>query len=184
MAKHYHKKHHHHRSRRNPFGLSTAVVQDAAVNAAGALGSLYLTNLLPSFSTGWGGVVATGGAAVAMSFAGKMVGGARVSEELLKGGLTATIIKALHQLGVAQNLGLGLYSPSLFAIPTASDQYLRAAAATDGGFRRGAGSIWFPGPGGQPVMALPAGIHPAAAAAAGMKGLGFHRFRSRYAGNY
>jgi hypothetical protein len=182
MAKYRKKHHHHHGHRHNPFGLSGAVMQDAAYNAAGALGSLYLTNLLPTLSGGWTGVAATGGAAVAMSFVGKMFGGARTSEELLKGGLTATIIKALHQLGVAQNLGLGLYTPSWFGIPTSSDQYLRAAAPGMA-WNRGAGSIWFPGPGGQPALALPAGVHPAAAAAS-LKGLNFHRFRSRYAGNY
>ena len=180
MAKRYHKKHHHHHRRHNPLGISGGVLTDAAVNAGGALGSLYLSGLIPT--SGWMSVLATGGAGVLLSQGGKMLGlSARTSEELLKGGLTALIIKTLHQMGVAQNIGLGLYSPSLFAIPTASDQYLRAAAATDGGYRRGAGSIWFPGPQG---LALPAAIHPAAAAAAGMKGLGFHRFRSRYAGNY
>ena len=177
MAKRYHKKHHHRHHRRNPFGLSSAVVQDSAWNAAGALGSLYLTNLLPNLSGGWTGVAATGAAAVGMSYVGRMVGGPRTSEELLKGGLTATIIKALHQLGVAQNLGLGLYTPSWFGIPTSSDQYLRSAAPGMS-WNRGAGSIWFPGPGSQPALALPA--H----AAASLKGMGFHRFRSRYAGNY
>lgn len=177
MAKHYKKKHHHHYRRHNPLGISGAVMTDALWNTGGALGSLWLTGLLPALSQGWAGVAATGGAAIAMSFAGKMVGGPRVSEELLKGGLTATIIKTLHQLGVAQNLGLGLYSPSWFGIPTSSDQYLRSAAPGRE-WNRGAGSIWFPGPGGVPQLALPA--H----AAAGMKGMGFHRFRSRYAGNY
>ena len=184
MAK-YRRKHHHHRRRHNPFGLSSAVVTDAAYNAAGALGSLWLTGLVPNFSSGWMGVGATGGAAVAMSFVGKMFGGARASEELLKGGLTATIIKALHQLGVASNLGLGLYAPSWFGVPTASSQYLQAAAANMGPYRRGAGTIFFPGPGA--LQALPAAggtaIHPAAVAA-GVSGMGFHRFRSRYAGNY
>jgi len=181
--KHYHKKHHHH-YRRNPLGISSGVVQDAVYNAGGALGALYVSNLIPGFgSSGWGSVLATGGAAIAVGYVGRMMS-AKAGEEALKGGLTATIIKALHQLGVAQSIGLGLYSPSWFGIPTASDQYLRAAAPGMQ-FNRGAGSIWFPGPGGQPTLALPAGaVHPAAAAAAGMKGLGFHRFRSRYAGNY
>jgi hypothetical protein len=184
MAKHYRKRHHHHHGhRRNPFGISSGVVQDAGYNAAGALGSLYLSGLLSTFS-GWAGVAATGGAAIGMGFVGKMIGGAKASEELLKGGLTATIIKALHQLGVASNLGLGLYAPSWFGIPTSSSQYLQAAAGNMGPYNRGQGTIFFPGPGGQPQLALPAGVHPAAAAAAGMKGLGFHRFRSRYAGNY
>lgn len=181
MAKRYHKKHHHHHSRRNPLGLSGGVVTDAAYNAAGALGALYVSNMIPGFgSSGWGGVLATGGSAVALGYVGRMMS-SKAGEEVLKGGLTATIIKALHQLGVAQSIGLGLYAPSWFGIPTASDQYLRAAGPGVS-YNRGAGTIFFPGPGSQ--LALPAAVHPAAAAAAGMKGLGFHRFRSRYAGNY
>ena len=181
MAKHYRKRHHH-RRRHNPFGLSSTVVVDAGWNAAGALGSLYLSGLVSSLS-GWAGVAATGGAAVAMGFAGKMVG-ARAGEELLKGGIMATIIKAIHQLGVLPSIGLGLYAPSYFAIPTSSSQYLQTGVP-GGGFNRGAGSIFFPGPGG--AVALPAAggtaVHPAAVAAK-MAGMGFHRFRSRYAGNY
>ena len=73
---------------------------------------------------------------------------------------------------IPKNIGLGLYAPSYFAVPTASSQYLQAAQPTYG-FRRGAGTIFFPGPGGVP--ALPA---------AGVSGMGYHRFRSRYAGNY
>lgn len=159
MAKRY-KRHHHHR-RSNPFGISKGVVVDAGYNAAGALASLWLSNQVPSLSSGWTGVAATGAAAVAASFAGKFVGGPRASEELLKGGLTATIIKALHQLGVAQSIGLGLYSPSWFAVPTNSNAYMRTYA----------GNL-----NSAPVMALPA--------AKGVGGMGFHRFRSRYAGNY
>jgi hypothetical protein len=168
------RRHHHRRHRRsNPFGISSGVVKDAAFTAAGALGSLWLSSMVPNFSTGWAGVAATGGAAVVMGFGGKFVGGAKASEELLKGGLTATIIKALHELGVAKNIGLGLYAPSWFGIPTASDQYLRAGAPGSG-WNRGAGAIFFPGPAGRP--ALPP--------AAGVSGFGYHRFRSRYAGNY
>jgi len=183
MAKHYRRRHHHRGRRRNPFGLSSGVVVDAGWNAAGALGSLYVSGLVSSLQ-GWAGVAATGAAAVAMGFAGKMVGGAKASEELVKGGLVATIIKALHQLGVAQSIGLGLYAPSYFAVPTSSSQYLQTGMP-GGSFNRGAGSIFFPGPGG--AIALPAAggtaVHPAAVAAK-MAGMGFHRFRSRYAGNY
>jgi hypothetical protein len=169
MAKH--KRYHHHR--RNPLGISSGVVKDAAYNAAGALASLFLAGQFNL--SGWAGVGATGAAAVAVSYAGKLVGGGRGSEELLKGGLTATIISALHQAGFAKNLGLGLYASSWFGVPTASSQYLQASQANLGPFRRGAGTIFFPGPGG---TMLPA------PAPAGVAGLGFHRFRSRYAGNY
>lgn len=181
---HRHHRHHRHHRRHNAgmFGISRGMLNDAAWNAAGALGSLYITGLFPAVSTGWTGVAATAGSAVAASFVGKMIGGSRAQEEVLKGGLTATIIKALHTAGVASNLGLGLYAPSWFGIPTASSQYLQASGANIGPFRRGYGTIFFPGPGGMPVPALPAGVHPAAAAAANT--MGFHRFRSRYAGNY
>jgi hypothetical protein len=169
MARHH--RHHHRRRRHNPFGLSGGVVKDAAFNAAGALGSLFLAGFVGQ--SGWADVAVTGAAAVAASFAGKFVGGASASEELLKGGLTATIIKALHQAGFAKSIGLGLYAPSWFGVPTASSQYLQASQANMGPYRRGAGTIFFPGPGGAP--ALPP---------AGVAGMGFHRFRSRYAGNY
>jgi hypothetical protein len=181
MAKHYRKRHHHRHHRHNPFGISQGVITDALWTTTGALGSLWLggtlSSAMPTLGSGWGGVLGTGLSAAGVSYVGKMIGGAKASEELMKGGLVAVIIKALHQMGVAQNMGLGLYSPSWFGIPTSSDQYLRAAAPGMA-FNRGAGSIWFPGPGGVPQLALPAG-HPAA-----LKGLGFHRFRSRYAGNY
>jgi hypothetical protein len=169
--KHYHRRHHRHHHRHNPFGISRGVLTDAAWNTGGALGSLYLSGLFPQFSAGWTGVFATGGAALALGFGGKMFAGSKASEELLKGGLVATIIKALHQAGVAPNLGLGLYAPSWFSIPTASNQYA-VSAAPGATFNRGAGTIFFPGP----QAALP----PAAA----MSGMGYHRFRSRYAGNY
>ena len=159
MAKY--KRHHHHRRRHNPLGLSSGVIKDAGFNAAGAIAALWLSSLVPNFSTGWMGVGATGVAAVAASFAGKFIGGAHASEELLKGGLTATIIKALHQAGVASSIGLGLYSPSWFAIPTSSNAYMRT----------------YPGNRNAPApVALPA------AAAAGMHGGG--RYRSRYTGTF
>ena len=168
----HHRRHHHRRHRRNPLGLSGSVVKDAGFNAAGAVGSMFLAGQFNL--SGWSAVGATGAAAVALKFVGKMVVGESGSEELLKGGLTAAIIAAMHQLGFAKSLGLGLYGPSYFAVPTASDQYLRNYGPGVSA-RRGAGTIYFPGPGGQLVpAALPAGV----------SGMGFHRFRSRYAGNY
>jgi hypothetical protein len=144
---------------------------DAAYSATGALGSLWLAGMFPQFSTGWTGVLATAASAVGISFAGSFLGGAKAREEMLKGGLTATIIKALHEVGVAKNLGLGLYAPSWFSVPTASSQYLQSTIPGYN-FRRGAGTIYMQGPGGAIVPA------------AGVSGMGFHRFRSRYAGNY
>lgn len=182
------KSHHHHYRARNPLGISGKVVKDAAYNTAGALGTMFLAGQFSS--SGWAGVGISAAAAVALLFGGKMFG-PEAGEELFKGGLTATIISALHQAGFAQNLGLGLYSPSWFGVPTASDQYLRAYGANMLPANRGAGTIFFPGPGGTMIPAvapaLPPGTHPAAAAAAaasGKSGMGFHRFRSRYAGNY
>lgn len=186
MAHRKNKHHHHYRARRNPLGITGKTVKDAAYNTAGALGSLFIAGQISS-SGGWTGVAVTLASAVALLFGGKMLG-PEAGEELFKGGLTASIISALHQAGFAQNLGLGLYSPSWFGVPTSSDQYLRAYGANMLPANRGAGTIFFPGPGGTMIpapAALPAGVHPAAAAAAATGGkLGFHRFRSRYAGNY
>lgn len=196
MARHRHHHHHHHnRHRHNPFGLSANVVTDSAYNAAGALGSMFISSKLGQ--SGWTGVAATAGSAIGMSFVGKFLGGT-AGEEMLKGGLTATIIAALHQAGFAGQFGLGSYAPSWFGIPTASSQYLRAYGANMGPAARGQGTILIPsangslmpaavlpGPGGTPtavpVAALPGGVSPAPTHGTGM---GYHRFRSRYAGNY
>jgi hypothetical protein len=164
---------HRHGRRHNPLGISGSVIKDAGLNTAGALGSLWLGSLFSQ--TGWAGVGVTGAAAVAAFFGGKMVMGAPAAEEILKGGLTATIIRALHQAGIASNIGLGMYAPSYFAVPTSSTQYLQNAAPGMQ-FRRGNGTIYFPGP-GTPAL-------PPAPPATGGSGMGFHRFRSRYAGNY
>jgi hypothetical protein len=165
-----HKKHHHYR-RRNPLGVSGTVVKDAAFSAAGALGALFLSGQFGA-SNPWAGVGITAAASFGLLFAGKFIA-PTAGEELFKGGLTATIISALHAAGIAKSIGLGLYSPSWFAVPTAGDQYMRNYAPQMAGANRGAGTIYFPGPGSPPVAMLP----PA-------KGMGFHRFRSRYAGNY
>jgi hypothetical protein len=151
MAKHRYTRHH--RRRHNPLGISSGVVKDAAFVAAGAIGSPFIAGLF-NFS-GWTGVLATGGAAIAASFVGKMVAGASAGEEVLKGGIAVTIIKALQQAGVAKNLGLGSYVTSYFGIPTSSDPYGR-------------------------VLASP---YPAAlAAGSGMSGMGMGkaRYRNRY----
>lgn len=168
----YHRKHRHHHRRRNPFGLSGGVVKEAAFVAAGAVGAAALPGMVaPSFSTGWTGVLASAAASIAMGFVGKMVGDH--SGDALKGGLAITVLKALKQAGI-NTPGLGLYAPSWFGIPTASSQYLQAANGNMPGFNRGGGTILFPGPSGP--VAVPA--------AAGQGRLGYHRFRSRYAGSY
>jgi hypothetical protein len=171
MAKHHHRTSRRHRH--NPFGISSGVVKDAVYNSAGALGSLWLAAQINM--TGWAGIAVTAGAAIAASFVGKMVGGEPAGEEALKGGLTAAIISAVHQAGFAKNLGLGLYAPSWFGVPTASNQYLRAYPGNAQG-RQGAGTVFATNSSGALV--------PVALPPAGVSGMGFHRFRSRYAGNY
>jgi hypothetical protein len=174
----YHRKHHHKRHRKNPFGLSSGIVKEAAFVAAGAVGAAALPGMVaPSFSTGWGGVAASAAAAVAMGFVGKMIGD--TGGDALKGGLAITVLKALKQAGI-NTPGLGLYAPSWFGIPTASSQYLVASPGNIP-VNRGAGTL----------VATPSGpvLVPAAAGAAGAGGhvsgrLGYHRFRSRYAGSY
>jgi hypothetical protein len=177
----YHRKHHRKHHRKNPLGLSSGIVKEAAFVAAGAVGAAALPGMIaPSFSTGWGGVAASAAAAVAMGFVGKMIGD--TGSDALKGGLAITVLKALKQAGI-NTPGLGLYAPSWFGIPTASSQYL-VASPGNVPVNRGAGTL----------VATPSGpvLVPAAAGAAGAAGagghvsgrLGYHRFRSRYAGSY
>ena len=139
------------RRRHNPLGLSSATVKDAAFVAGGAIGSPLVARLLNQ--SGWLDVAATGAAAVALSYAGKMVAGESAAEEVLKGGLAATIIKAIKQAGFGNSLGLGSYVQNYFPLPTSSDAYGRVAP---------------------PIAALPAAAVPS-------KGMaGYQRFRSRY----
>lgn len=167
----YHRKHHHHRRhhRRNPLGLTGGLVKEAAFVAAGAVGAAALPGMVaPTFSTGWTGVLASAAAAVAVGFGARMLGDH--NNDAVKGGLAITVLKALKQAGI-NTPGLGLYAPSWFGIPTASSQYLVAANGNQPGYNRGGGTIIFPGP----QAALPAPVK---------SNLGYHRFRSRYAGSY
>lgn len=146
-----HRKHHSYRRRRhNPFGVSSAIVKDAAFVTAGAIGSPLVAGFLGQ--TGWLDVAATAAAAVALSYGGKMVAGESAQEEVLKGGLAAVIIKAIKQAGFGGSLGLGSYVQNYFPIPTSSDSYGRVAA---------------------PFAALPAAVPTKGMA-------GYQRFRSRY----
>ena len=148
MAKHHRR--HHRRRRHNPLGISGAVVKDVAFNAVGMAGANFGASFLGQ--SGWLDVLATAGVAVGISYLGHSVAGAPASEELLKGGILATLLKAVKQTGVSIP-GLGLYVPTYFSAPTASDAYGRASAPT----------IMLPAPKG-----------------AGVAGLGVARFRSRY----
>jgi hypothetical protein len=152
----HHRRHRvHHKRRRNPFGVSTSTIKDAAYVAAGAVGSPMVASFLGQ--SGWLNVAAIAAAAVALSYGGKMVGGPAAGEEVLKGGLSATILAAVKESGFGAKLGLGLYAPSYFAVPTSSDAYGRTA--------------------------IPWPVAPALPPA-GMSGLGAGRFRSRYAGRF
>jgi hypothetical protein len=171
----YHRKHHHKHHRKNPLGLSSGIVKEAAFVAAGAVGAAALPGMIaPSFSSGWGGVAASAVAAIGMGFAGKMVGDN--GGDMLKGGLAITVLKALKQAGI-NTPGLGLYAPSWFGIPTASSQYLVASPGNIP-VNRGAGTLIA-------TQAGPVLVAPPPAAGSHVSGrLGYHRFRSRYAGSY
>ncbi len=153
MAKH-HQHHSRHHSRHNPFGVSGTLVKDVALNAAGLAGANFGASFLGQ--SGWLDVLATAAAAVGIAWAGKAVAGAPAFEELLKGGILASLIKAIKQTGVSVPgmSGMGLYVNSYFSAPTASDAYGRATA---------------------PTIMLPA---PAPTGKGGMSG---GRFRSRFA---
>lgn len=152
MAKHHHRRHHR-RHRRNPFGVSGTLVKDVAYNAAGLAAANWGASFLNQ--SGWLDVAATAAVAVGASYVGKAVGGASASDEILKGGILAALIKAVKQTGVTVPglSGMGMYVNSYFSAPTASDAYGRASA---------------------PVAILPP------AASGGMHGLGYTRYRSRY----
>lgn len=153
-----HKKHHsyrkHHR-RHNPLGVNANVVKDAAYGSAGALASLWLSSMLPSFNTGWMGVGLTGAAAVAASMGARALGGGPMGDEVLKGGLIATIIRAVHQAGMLSSITMSGYVRSMFSVPTASDAYGR-------------------------VTSSPYPIPVQAKTGAGVSGLGVRRFASRW----
>jgi hypothetical protein len=117
MAKHHRR---HHRRRSNPFGVSGSVVKDVAFNAAGMAGANFGASFLGQ--SGWLDVAATAAAAVAVSYLGKAVAGAPASDELLKGGILAALLKAVKQTGVTVP-GLGLYVNSTFPLPTSSNLY-------------------------------------------------------------
>lgn len=193
MARHRHHRHHRHHRRHNPFGIRGTVVSDSLFTAVGALGIPFGVSMLNL--SGWADVGATFAASAVAPMVAKLAGlGGSQAEEVMKGGIAAAIIKAAHQLGFTKNLGMGLYAPSWFGVPTASSQYLTAYGANYLPARRGQGTIFFPGPNGQmlpgTVASGPGGV-PAVVPAlpphqlhTGSAGMGFHRFRSRYAGNY
>jgi hypothetical protein len=171
----HHRKHHRRFRRHNPLGLQSGTIRDAVYNAGGALASVFIASMLGG--SGWAGVAYTAGGAIAASFAARMALGGPAGEEVLKGGLSLTVVKALAQAGVIKTSALGLYAPSYFAVPTASNPYgVQYAPGTNQ--RVGAGTIYFPGAGTPMLPPAPNGGN------GGLGRLGYHRFRSRYAGNY
>jgi hypothetical protein len=150
MAKHRR----HHRRRHNPMGVSSGLVKDVAFNAAGLAGANFGASFLGQ--SGWLNVGATLGAALAASWIGKAVVGAPAAEEILKGGILATLIAATKQSGVSIP-GLSSYVPNYFSAPTSSDPYGRATAPT----------IMLPAPSGK-----------------GGSGMSGNRYRSRFAGKF
>jgi hypothetical protein len=114
------------RRRHNPFGISTQAVKDGVLVAGGALGSLWVDGFFNQ--SGWVDVATTALSAGILYYGGKAISNESNAEELLKGGIAATVIKAVHQAGFLKSLGLGTYVPGWFAVPTASDQYLRTSA--------------------------------------------------------
>ena len=161
------------------------------MTAAGALGIPWVVSF--ANLTGWADVGATFLASAIAPMASKMIGmGGGAAEEVMKGGIAAGFIKAAHQLGFLKGSSLGLYAPSWFGVPTASSQYLRAYNANIGPAPRGQGTLYVPaGTGGALVPAVVAPVGPGGAPVAvpaagppGGGGMGYHRFRSRYAGNY
>ena len=123
MARHHRR--HHRRHRRNPFGIGGGVVKDVVFNAAGMAASNFGASFLGQ--SGWLDVAATAGVAVLISYLGKSVAGAPASEELLKGGILATLLKTVKQTGISVP-GLGTYVNSYFPLPTSSDAFGRASA--------------------------------------------------------
>jgi hypothetical protein len=136
------------------------VVKDAAFTTAGALAAPFLGSLLGQ--TGWMDVFATAGAGVALMYGGKAVLGAPASEELLKGALVSTIIKAIKTAGFGSNVGLGMYVNTTFPLPTASDAFGRIPLL--------------------PAVGIPAtGMTPTGH---GAKLGAYNRFRTRYGGRF
>ena len=155
MAKHKVRHNRHHYQRRNPLGVNQAVLKDAAFGSAGALGALWLSGMLPSYNTGWTGVGLTGAAAVVASMGARALAGGPAGDEVLKGGLIATLIRAVHQAGMLSSITMSGYVQSYFPLPTASDAYGR-------------------------VTASPYPLPPAPAKSKGVSGLGNRRFASRW----
>lgn len=147
-------KHHRRHRRRNPLGVSGSLVKDVAFNAAGLAGANFGASFLGQ--SGWLNVGATIAAALAISMLGKSVVGAPAAEELLKGGILASLIAATKQAGVAVP-GLSSYVPNYFSAPTSSNAYGVATAPT----------IMLPAPSGK-----------------GGSGMSGNRYRSRFQGRF
>jgi hypothetical protein len=145
MAKRYHVKHHHHHRHRNPFGVSTGVLSQVLWTGAGYVAARALPAMvLSAQNNGWMGYLLNAGTAVVL----KMVVPGPTGEDLLVGGLVATVTRIVSDTMGAKIAGLsgdpaftlGAYWQSYFAVPTVSDPYGRVSAS----------------PYPQPVLAAPA----------------------------
>jgi hypothetical protein len=167
----------HHRNprrHRNPMGITSETIKEAAWVTAGALSAPYLGSMLQQ--TGWMNVAATAGAGIGISYAGKAVLGSSAGDELLKGALVSTIIQALKAAGLSGNLGLGMYVNTTFPLPTASDAYGRIPLAPMTGA---------PATAMTPTGAGAPGTYLAPSTMAQAKALsGYSRFRTRYGGRF
>jgi hypothetical protein len=116
MAKH-HK--HHYRRRHNPLLPSKDDLTLAAAGIVGGVGALALpAMLLPANNTGIVGYLMNAAAAIALKFAGDMVG-PKTGSGMLVGGLVGTGIRIVRDN--LPSIPLGAYWPSYFAVPTVSN---------------------------------------------------------------
>lgn len=103
---------------RNPFDTEVATTAAWAIGG-GVLSTWLPTMVVPSFSQGWGGVAATGVAAVAIGWAGEKFVSAHAGRGLLIGGLVATGGKLIAQLLGKQlvSFQMGQYTQTFFGPP-------------------------------------------------------------------
>lgn len=166
MAHRRYRVHRHHHGyfghRRNPF--NTDIMGTAAwAMGGGVLATWAPTVVAASFNTGWGGVAATGVAAVAVSWIGKKFVSEKAGNGLLIGGLVATFGKAVAQLLGKQlvTFQLGQYTNTWFGPPYNSTGILQNTP--------------------NPYVPPPAAASGTAAAMHGLLGRSGGRFRSRFA---
>jgi hypothetical protein len=122
----FRRRHRHH----NPLDQNTMAT--AAWALAGGVGASWLpATIMPSMSSGWSGVFATGVAAVAIGWAGEKFISPRAGQGLMIGGFVATGGKLIAQL-LGKNLvtfGMGQYTQTFFGPPYNSTGILQTTAS-------------------------------------------------------